>query len=207
MSRLELALSGNLQEYTSSLAKAVESGCNRAIRRVTFGLRSNLRSRIRRAGFRSPGLGGALAAKVDRSQLEGRVYSVARYGGGDSRTGPLDLIQLFAEGARITAANGHYLAVPTGMGPKRSGRGGTRYATPKEITAMGWKTVALPSRNGRMVLRATLPSGTKIITHVLIPENTLRKRYDLDSGISLWEGRIHTVLAEEIEKEVDKKGV
>lgn len=206
MTQLSLVISGNLQEYTSRLAKAVEGGCNKAIRRVTFGLRSNLRGRVRRGGFKSPGLSRALAAKVDRSKLEGRVYSVARYEASEGRQA-FDLIKLFEEGATITAASGRFLAVPTGLGPRRSGRGGIRYAGPRELTDMGWKTVALPSRNGRMVLLATLPSGNKIVTHVLIPKNTLAKRYDLDSGITLWQGRIHEVLAQEIEKEADKRNV
>ena len=207
MSQLKLAVLGNLQEYTAKLAKAVEAGCNRAVRRCTFGLRANLRGRVRRAGFRSPGLSKALAAKVDRSQLEGRVYSVARYGAGANRSGPADLIQLFAEGATITAAKGKFLAVPTGLGPMRGGRGGQRRATPQEIGDMGWKLAAIPSTRGRMVLLATLPSGTKLVTHVLIPQNTLRKRYDLAGGIALWQERMPKVLSEEIDKETEKRNV
>jgi len=206
VSQLKLAVSGDLQEYTATLAKAVETGCNRAIRRVTFGLRSNLRGRVRRAGFRSPGLSKALAAKVDRSKLEGRVYSVARYEASEGRQA-FDLIKLFEEGATITAAKGKFLAVPTGLGPMRGGRGGQRRATPQEVSDMGWKLAVLPSRGGRMVVLATLPSGVKIVTHVLIPQNKLRKRYDLQSGITLWEDRMSQVLAEEIDKASEKKGV
>jgi len=207
VSQLKLAISGNLGDYTNRLVKAVEAGSNNAIRRITFGLRANLRGRIRRAGFRSPGLAAAMAAKVDRSKLEGRVYSVARYPAGGYRSSPVDLIKLYSEGATIRAANGKFLAVPTGLGPMRSGRGGQRRATPAEVAAMGWKLAFLPSRQGRMVVQATLPSGTKIITHVLIPQNTLRKKYDLASGVSLWHSRINQVLASEIDKQVEKKGV
>lgn len=208
MTQLDLAIRGELSTWTAAVAKSVEAGARRALRRATFGLRTNLRGRIRRAGFRSPGLAAALAAKVDAQQLEGRVYSVARYRAGGQRTQPLDLIQLYSEGATIQAASGSFLAIPTGLGPQRqAGRGRMRRATPQEIGEMGWKIAILPARGGKMVVLATLPSGAKVVTHVLVRQVSLRKRYDLDGGIALWQGRLPAILAESIDAEAGKRGV
>lgn len=205
--RLELAIRGELGAWTAALAKSVEAGARRALRRVTYGMRSNLRGRIRRAGFRRPGLARAIAAKVDAAHLEGRVYSVARYRAGGQRSQPVDLVQLYAQGATITAANGRFLAVPTGDGPQRSGRGGSRPATPKELADMGWKTAVIPARGGNMVVLATAPGGTKVVTHVLVRQVGLRKRYDLAAGVTLWQGRMPAILAESIDAEAEKRGV
>ncbi len=212
--RLELAIRGELGAWTAALAKSVEAGARRALRRVTYGMRSNLRGRIRRAGFRRPGLARAIAAKVDAAQLEGRVYSVARYRAGGQRSQPVDLVQLYAQGATITAANGRFLAVPTGEGPQRSGRGGSRPATPKEIADLGWKIAVISSRGGTAVSRggtavvlATAPGGTKVVTHVLVRQVGLRKRYDLAAGVTLWQGRLPAILAESIDAEAEKRGV
>ena len=72
---------------------------------------------------------------------------------------------------------------------------------------MGWKISILPARGGNMVVLATLPSGAKVVTHVLVRQVSLRKRYDLDGGIALWQGRLPAILAESIDAEAGKRGV
>jgi hypothetical protein len=197
MTTLSLAVRGDLKEWTTSIQKSVSSGSSKALRISTFGLRKDIRARIRRAGFVGKVLPRAVAGKVTGEN--GRVYSVAIYPAGRGRTQPLDLIQLFDQGTTITARNGQWLAVPTGNGPRRSGRGGVRMASPRETDAMGWKLVAIPAKNGNMVL-VSARGSYKIVTHVLIKMSRLGKRYDLNSAVEIWKQKMPKILAGEINK-------
>jgi hypothetical protein len=160
-------------------------------------LRKDIRSRVKRSGFAGKILPKTVASKV--FEETGRVYSVATYPSGRGRTSPLDLISLFDQGTTITAKGGGWLAIPTGDGPRRQGRGGMRYSSPQEAAKQGWKLVAIPARGGKMVLIAKVP-GRKIVTHILIKMSTLRKRYDLQSAIDAWKEKMPKILAGEINK-------
>jgi hypothetical protein len=204
--QLGLAVRGDLRAWTKEVANVVDAGGRAALRRATFGLRNNVRGRIRRAGFKSGGLAKAVAAKVSGRglDLEGRVYSVARYKAGGFRRQSFDLIALFSEETTITPA-GNWLVIPTGEGPRKAGRG-DRSATPGELEAMGWKIAVIPAkRAGNLVVVASWPgaAGARVVTHVLVPRVTLRSRYDLQGAINLWVPRLPELLATEINKRAD----
>src|SRR6266498_1287121 len=103
--QLSLAIHGDLRVWAKEVARVVDSGGRVALRRTTLGLRNNVRGKVRAAGFKSPGLSKAVAAKVTGrgADLEGRVYSVVRYKAGGLRRQAVDLITLFSEGATIRA--------------------------------------------------------------------------------------------------------
>lgn len=203
--RLDLALSGDLARWTKDLGTAVNVGSTKALRITTFGMRKNLRQRITRAGFKSPGLSRALAAKVTRE--EGRVYSVARFRAGATRSVDVDLIAVFQQGTTITGNNARYVAIPTGQGPRGTGRSSRRFARPAELAALGWRATTIQSKGGNLLVLATSPNGLKIITHVLVRQVSLRARYDLEPGVKLWEDKFFSILAGEVNQAAEARNV
>lgn len=206
--QLGLAIRGNLGVWSREVAKVVEEGGKAALRRTAFGLRNDVRGKLRGARFKRPGLKNAVAAKVtgEGDDLEARVYSVARYRAGGLRRQPVDLVALFSEGANISAAGGRWLAVATGEGPMRRGMGGLRFATPRETADMGWKIAIVPSRNlGNMVVLGSWPgaAGARVVTHVLVRRVTLRSRYSLQQSVDVWMKKYPELLAEEINTRAD----
>lgn len=206
--QLGLALRGNLKVWSNEVAKVVEDGGKAAIRRTVFGLRNDVRGKIRSAGFKKTGLRNTVVGKVtgDGDDIEGRVYSVAKYRPGGMRRQPVDLVALFSEGATITAAGGRWLAVATGEGPMRQGRGGLRPATPKEMAEIGWKVAIVPSRYlGNLVVLGSWPgaAGARVVTHVLLRSVSLRSRYNLQQSVNVWMEKYSKLLAEEITTKAD----
>lgn len=206
--RLQLAVQGDLREWTFAISQAVEGGARVAMRKATFGMRNDLRARIRRARFRSPGLWRGLVGKVTGSgfDVEGRVYSVVRYKAGDRRRQETDLVLLYSQGATITASGGRYLAIPTGKGPRAISRGRARFALPSEMARLGWHTRVAPSRQGRKVVIGRPQSGgQEVVTHVLVPNVNVQKRYDLDAGVEKWTRLLPKLLADAIDTEANKQ--
>src|SRR5690606_29278018 len=89
-------------------------------------------------------------------------------------SGTVDLLLVFDEGALITGRGGKWLAIPTGIAPLKSGRGGARRATPAEA---GLNLVFLPAGSNRGVL---VDPGSREVLYVLVKQVRVRKRIDLD---------------------------
>ena len=196
-----VAIRGDLRKWAVAVNAAVEKGTRAGLRRTVSGLRNGVRRSIRAAGFKKPGLVRLVSGKVTGKgeDIEGRVRSVARYKAGATRAAPVDLVALFGEGATVTAPGGRWLAIPTGNGPpKPSGRGGNRFATPREMAALGWKIGIAKSGAGKAV-----GGRERVVTHVLVRQVTLRKRYDLDAVVGRWVPRLPELMAIEINKAAD----
>ncbi len=200
-----IAIRGDLVKWAVAVNAVVEKGAQAGLRRTVFGLRNGVQHSIRAAGFRKAGLAKLVSAKVTGKgeDLEGRVRSVARYKTSTYRAQPVDLVALFGEGATVTAANGRWLAIPTGNGPRKPGRG-DRWATPREMAAIGWRVGIAQSGPGKAVVLAA-PAGMqqRLVTHVLVRRVTLRKRYDLDAVVGRWAPRLPELMAIEINKAAD----
>lgn len=199
MSELSLAVSGELSLYFKKINAAVDQGVRAGLRRTTFGMRNGIRTRIRRSGGFKTNFARLVVASVKGRGLDavGTVRSVATYDKGN-RAQPVDLVTLFSQGATLRAAKGKWLAIPTGHGPlKPGGRGRSRYATPSEALSLGNQLTFIPAGNGRAVL---VNKARNVVTHVLIRQATLRKRYDLDPYVQRWVPRFPQILAEEVDK-------
>lgn len=205
-------IEGNLGELLRAEAKALEKGCDRALRRASGGIRGQIRRNIARAGF--AGGGKQLARTVRVSSIRGEgvernlvVYSKAVYPVAPMRPGgAIDLVQLFAQGATIRAAGGGWLAIPTDYAPVAGGRGVRRRMSPKEMIAAGVKLAFLPAGPGRLVA-VRRERGRSIVTHVLVRQVSLRKRYDIQGAVDRWVARLPEIFAREINREVEKSAV
>ena len=202
---------GNLGAFLRAQAAAVDKGGGRAMRRITGGLRGQIRRNVARAGF--VGGGRALAATVrsrvtgDGVDVEGIVYSKATYKQSGRRPGgTVDLVQLFAQGATIRSARGGWLAIPTDDAPLKSGRGRGVRMTPAEMIASGVKARFIPAGGNRMLV-VVHQGGRDVVTHVLVRQVTLRKRIDIQSAVDRWVDRLPEIMATEINKAADASAV
>lgn len=202
MTELNLALTGDLAAYFKQVNAAVDRGIRGGLRRTTFGMRNGIRTRIRRSGGFNTRFDQLVVASVKGRGLDavGTVRSVARYDKG-ARTGPVDLVSLFSQGATIRAANGEWLAVPTGRGPITRARGKARLATPREAESYGFKLTFIRENQNRAVI---INAPRREVWWVLVKRITLRKRYDLDPYVDKWSARFPQILADEVNKAHDR---
>jgi hypothetical protein len=107
-------------------------------------------------------------------------------------------VQLFGQGAVIRAAGGGWLAIPTENAWMKSARGprGQRMS-PREMIAAGARLAFLPARGGRMVA-VLRQRGQTVVTHVLVRQVGLRKRYDIGGTVARYSGQFPEILAREI---------
>ena len=141
------------------------------------------------------------------ANVEGVVYSKAIYSTGRMRPGgPVDLVQLFAQGATIHAASGTWLAIPTEYAPVAGGRGVKRRTSPAEMQAMGIKLVFLPSGRDRAVA-VRRDGGRSVVTHVLVRQVILRKRFDVESAVNSYVAQFPEILAREINAAAESSAV
>lgn len=202
MTELTLATRGQLGLYFKKINAAVDKGVRSGLRRTTFGMRNGIRTRIRRSGGFKTNFARLVVASVKGRGLDavGTVRSVATYDKGN-RAQPVDLVTLFSQGATIRAANGEWLAIPTGQGPITRARGKARLATPKEAAGYGFKLAFISSGNGRGVI---INTARNQVWWVMVKKVTLRKRYDLDPYVQRWVPRFPAILAEEVNKAYDE---
>lgn len=201
-------IEGKLGEDMAKSALAVDQGARKAMRRITFGIRTGVRKRVRAGGFRKPKLESLIKAKVSGSGLDlnGVVRSVAVYRPGRFRSERVDLIELYSEGATVTAANGRWLAIPTGEGTQRGGRGGQRMATPAEMKEQGLDVRFVPA-TPRPVIVWRQRSGRQVVTHVLVRQVGLRSRYRIEDVLARWTQRYSAAMSDEINKAAKKLGL
>lgn len=190
--RIKAAIHGDLARDLGLEANAVRRGSSRALRRVAYGLRNNIRGQLRRA-FPASGMGGIVGASI-----RGDEALVASRWTKRRRSGRVDMLTLFSEGATISARPGRFLAVPTGNAPLVSHRGGSSRASPAQAEAMGRRLEYRRSRSSGGVL---VLAGTRTVTHVLVRQVTLRPRISLERAEKRWLPRVAEILAQEIEKQ------
>lgn len=200
---LELAIQGRLKEFMDANAASIQEGTRKALRRITGGIRTGVRNQIKRGGFAKGSLDRLVVASVKGTDGDavGKVRSVAIYGQGPYRRQKVDLVRLYSEGATITAAGRAMLAVPTGRGPATRGRG-RRWMTPGEMKDAGMETKIVGTTDGKAVV-----IWQEVVTHVLVPRVTIRKRYDYQQVLTRWKPRLGPVLAQEIDKAAAKRPV
>ena len=78
--------------------------------------------------------------------------------------------------------------------------------TPREMIAAGQKLAFLPAGAGRLV--AVLKrGGTSVVTHVLVRQVSLRKRYDIQSVVDRYAAQFPEIIAREINAAADASAV
>jgi hypothetical protein len=206
---IQAFVEGELGHFLNAQAKAVEVGSRKAMRITAGAIRRKIAGNVRRA------FPNTTLAKLVRSRITGRgadieatVFSRAAYKSSSFRPGgPVDLVQLFAQGATIKSARGGYLAIPTENAPLKSARGPRgQQMTPREMIAAGQKLAFLPAGAGRLV--AVLKrGGTSVVTHVLVRQVSLRKRYDIQSVVDRYAAQFPEIIAREINAAADASAV
>lgn len=204
-------IEGNLGAFLRAQAVVVEKGSARGLRRVTGGIRGQIRRNITRAGFTGGGrqLASTVRSRVrgEGTDVEGVVYSKATYAAGKQRPGgPVDLVQLFAQGTTIRSARGGWLAIPTQDAPLKAARGRGQRMTPGDLKAAGERVRFIPARGSRLIA-VVRRGGRDVVTHVLVRQLTLRRRFDLESAIDRWTARLPEILATEINRAANASAV
>ena len=172
---IQAFVEGELGHFLNAQSKAVGVGGGKAMRIITGAIRKKIAANIRRAGFAGGGKGLARAVRSrvagKGANVEGMVYSKAIYSTGRMRPGgPVDLVQLFAQGATIRAASGELVGDPDRVcaGRRRPRRQAAGHEPGGDVRRMGIKLAFLPA--GRRPRRggAAATAGADVVTHVLV---------------------------------------
>ena len=198
--RLRAALEGDLKAYMAVENKAAEQAVGGGIRDATDGLKGDLRNDVIRVGL------GDKLAKSWRGELYPRNGLIINAAGFVYTKAP-DIMRAFATGVTIRGKTGRYLAIPTEAVPKRQ----NKRMTPKDFAAAGQALVFIPPHGARKVgllvlnnqrltskgraRQASDRAITKgkvatVVMFILVPQVTLKKRFDVDSAAQKWIGRL-----------------
>lgn len=198
--RLKAALEGDLKAYMAAEVKAATQAVGGGIKFATDGLKEDLRGAVTRAGL------GEKLAKSWRGDLYPR-NGLSINAAGFVYTRAPEIVGAFAHGANIRGKSGNYLAIPTSLVPRRKGR----RMTPKEMAEAGQELVFIPPRGARRVgllvlndQRLTAKGRARkasdraiakgrvatVIMFILVPQVTLRKRFDIDVLAQKWIGKL-----------------
>ena len=199
---IQAFVEGELGHFLNAQSKAVGVGGGRAMRITTGAIRKKIAGNIRRAGFAGGGKGLARAVRSrvagKGANVEGVVYSKAIYSAGRMRPGgPVDLVQLFAQGATIRAASGDLVGDPDRV---RAGRRRPRRQAagePGRDAGDGDQAGVSAVRPDRAVA-VRRDGGRSVVTHVLVRQVILRKRFDIESVVNRYVAQFPEILAREI---------
>ena len=195
--RLSAALVGDLKKIMAQEITDAEIAVASGITQVTDGLKLELRGQITGAGLGdrlSKTWRGNVYPKGGRSiNAAGLVYNNAPH-----------IVGAFATGATIKSKNSRYLAIPTQYVTRREGR----KVSPADFEEAGIPLRYVPPQGGRrfglLVVdnfrvtgkgRARVASNraiktgsgvTTVVMFFLIPQVTLKKRFDVDSVSQKW---------------------
>lgn len=198
--RLKAALQGDLKKIMAAELVAAEKAVSGGIKSATDGLKQELRGQIIKAG-----LGDRLAKSWRGNIYPGNGLSINAAGFVYSNAP--EIIGAFAFGAVIRSKGGQFLAIPTKYVPRRK----NKRMTPADFATGGQKLVYIPPKGARkvglLVLgnqritskgrarnasdRAIAKGKTAtVIMFILIPQVTLRRRFDIDPVAQKWITRL-----------------
>lgn len=199
--RMKTAIEGNLTKMMEAELKSAEQAVGGGLREATDGLKNELRGLVTGAGL------GERLAKSWRGELyprNGRSVNAA----GFVFTRAPDIIGAFAHGAVIRSKNGRFLAVPTKYVIRRE----NRRLTPADFAEAGIPLRYVPPKSARRVgllvvddfrvtskgraraasdrMKKTGRGLATVVMFVLIPQATLKKRFDIDIAAKKWIDRL-----------------
>jgi len=215
--RLMAALVGDLKKIMSEEAKAAERSVTNGVRQATDGLKLELRAQITGAGL------GQRLANTWRGKVFPEGHNSINAAGYVWSNAP-NIVSVYAKGAVLRSSKGLYLAIPTPAAGK--------YAMYKKVTPGTWEQVH--GQHLRFVYRPNGPSllvaddmrarkgkrggftkasatairtGRGLVTvpiFLLVPQVTIRKRFDIDSVSKKWIDRVPQLVIQSWQ-EGDKK--
>jgi len=206
--RLVAALQGSLTKIVTQEVKSAEHAVTLGVHAATDGLKQELRDQVTGAGL------GQRLAKTWRGKVFPKGESMNAAGFVFSKAP--EVIDSYAHGAVIRAHKSAYLAIPLPAAGKLAGR---KKLTPETWEQVhGQKLVFVPRRKGLALLVAenmrarkgkrggfTGASATAIRTghglttvpiFVLIPQITIKRRFDMESVGKKWIARLPNLVIE-----------
>ena len=199
--RLRAAIEGDLKKIMEAEVKAAEQAVSGGLREGTDGLKNELRGQVTGAGL------GERLAKSWRGELyprSGRSLNAA----GFVYTKAPEIIETFAHGATIRSKGGRFLAIPTKYVIRRE----NKKITPADFEEAGIPLRYIPPQGARKVgllgvddfritskgkaraasdrMRKTGRNLATVVMFILIPQATIKKRFDIDSVAQKWLDRL-----------------
>lgn len=199
--RLVAALQGDLRRIMAAEVKAAEQAVTSGVRQATDGLKLELRSQVTNAGL------GDRLSKTWRGEVYPKGQQSVNAAGYVWSKAP-QIISAFAEGVTIRSKHGRFLAIPTQYVIRRQNKRLTpadfaeagiplRYVPPQGARHVGLLVVdnfrVTSKGKARVASPTALKTGrglTTIVMFILIPQASLKKRFDIDSAAGKWVDRV-----------------
>jgi len=199
--RLVAALQGDLRRIIAAEVKAAEQAVMSGVKQATDGLKLELRSQVTNAGL------GDRLSKTWRGEVYPKGQQSVNAAGYVWSKAP-QIISAFAEGVTIRSKHGRFLAIPTQYVIRRQNKRLTpadfaeagiplRYVPPQGARHVGLLVVdnfRVTSKGKAWVASPTaLKTGrglATIVMFILIPQASLKKRFDIDSAAGKWVDRV-----------------
>lgn len=199
--RLVAALQGDLRRIMAAEVKAAEQAVMSGVKQATDGLKLELRSQVTNAGL------GDRLSKTWRGEVYPKGQQSVNAAGYVWSKAP-QIISAFAEGVTIHSKHGRFLAIPTQYVIRRQ----NKRLTPADFAEAGIPLRYVPPQGARHVgllvvdnfrvtskgkARVASPTALKtgrglatIVMFILIPQASLKKRFDIDSTAGKWVDRV-----------------
>ena len=199
--RFVAALQGDLRRIMAAEVKAAEQAVTSGVRQATDGLKLELRSQVTNAGL------GDRLSKTWRGEVYPKGQQSVNAAGYVWSKAP-QIISAFAEGVTIRSKHGRFLAIPTQYVIHRQNKRLTpadfaeagiplRYVPPQGARHVGLLVVdnfrVTSKGKARVASPTVLKTGrglATIVMFILIPQSSLKKRFDIDSAAGKWVDRV-----------------
>lgn len=211
--RLVAALQGDLRRIMAAEVKAAEQAVTSGVRQATDGLKLELRSQVTNAGL------GDRLSKTWRGEVYPKGQQSVNAAGYVWSKAP-QIISAFAEGVTIRSKHGRFLAIPTQYVIRRQNKRLTpadfveagiplRYVPPPKNAKGGARHVGLlvvdnfrvtSKGKARVASPTALKTGrglATIVMFILIPQASLKKRFDIDSAAGKWSDVLPRLVVQE----------
>ena len=197
MLRLLAALQGNLKTVMDTELKTATQAVSSGVQQATDGLKGDLRGQINNAGL------GSKLANTWRGQIYPRGGQSLNAAGYVWNKAP-QIVSAFNDGVTIRSKHGKFLAIPTQYVIRQN----NRRISPRDFEEAGIPLRYIPPQGARRVgllvadnfrvtnsgrARAASPTAQRtgrglasIIMFVLVPQVSLKKRFDIDSTAQKW---------------------
>lgn len=203
--RFVAALQGDLRRIMAAEVKAAEQAVTSGVRQATDGLKLELRSQVTNAGL------GDRLSKTWRGEVYPKGQQSVNAAGYVWSKAP-QIISAFAEGVTIRSKHGHFLAIPTQYVIRRQNKRLTpadfaeagiplRYVPPQGARHVGLLVVdnfrVTSKGKARVASPTVLKTGrglATIVMFILIPQSSLKKRFDIDSAAGKWVDRVPSLV-------------
>lgn len=215
--RLVAALQGDLKKIMAQEIKAAEQAVTSGVRLATEGLKTELRGQVTSAGL------GNRLAKTWRGQVYPKGTLSLNAAGFVWNNAP-NIVGAYGSGAVVRAHNGRFLAIPTPAAGK--------FAMCQKITPERWQQLHgkklrfVYRRSGVSLLVAddmrarkgkrggfanasatVIRTGRGLTTvpiFILVPQVTIKKRFDIDSVGQKWSGQLPRLILQNWQENSEK---